>query len=73
MMRTLLGLLFAIVVAVPAFAGPLDTPGATKALTCGACHGPGGQSPSNTMPILAGISTGYFKKAIEDYATGKRP
>ena len=32
-----------------------------------------GRSPSNTMPILAGISTGYFKKAIEDYATGKRP
>jgi len=25
------------------------------------------------MPILAGMSAGYFKKAIEDYASGKRP
>jgi len=72
-MHIVFGLLFVIVAAGSAFAGPLDTPGATKALTCGACHGPGGQSPSNTMPILAGISAGYFKKAIEDYATGKRP
>ena len=54
-------------------AGPLDAPGATKALTCTACHGPGGQSPSNTMPILAGMWPVYFKKAIADYAAGKRP
>jgi cytochrome c553 len=33
----------------------------------------GGQSPSNTMPILAGMLPAYFKKAIEDYASGKRP
>jgi len=72
-MSVMLGLLMVLVAAGSAVAGPLDTPGATKALTCGACHGPGGQSPSNTMPILAGISAGYFKKAIEDYATGKRP
>ena len=72
-MRTVLALLFVVVTAGGAFAGPLDMPGATKALTCGACHGPGGQSPSNTMPILAGISAAYFKKAIEDYTTGKRP
>src|SRR5919109_3277793 len=57
----------------PVAAGPLDTPGATKSLTCTACHGPGGQSPSSTMPILAGMPPGYFKKAIEDYAAGKRP
>jgi cytochrome c553 len=57
----------------PAFAGPLDTPGATKALTCAACHGMSGLSVSSTMPILAGIQPAYFKKAIADYATGKRP
>ena len=56
-----------------AVAGPLDAPGATKALTCTACHGAGGQSPSNTMPILAGMWPVYFKKAIADYAAGKRP
>jgi cytochrome c553 len=62
-----------IVGARAATAGPLDAPGATKTLTCTACHGPGGQSPSNTMPILAGMSPAYFKRAIEDYAAGKRP
>lgn len=72
-MRTVLALLFVAVVVGPALAGPLDTPGATKALTCSACHGTGGQSPSNTMPILAGILPAYFKKAIDDYAAGKRP
>ena len=72
-MSVILALLVVLIAAGSAFAGPLDTPGATKALTCGACHGMNGRSPSNTMPILAGISTGYFKKAIEDYATGKRP
>lgn len=64
---------FVLVAAGPAWAGPLDTPGATKALTCSACHGMAGQSPSNVMPIIAGIQPAYFKKAIDDYATGKRP
>jgi len=54
-------------------AGPLDTPGATKALACSACHGFGGNSPGDTMPILAGMLPAYFKKAIQDYAEGKRP
>jgi cytochrome c553 len=60
-------------VAGAAAAGPLDVPGATKALACSACHGPGGQSPSSTMPIIAGIAPWYFKKAVEDYAAGRRP
>ncbi len=66
-------LILVVVVAGGAHAGPLDAPGATKALTCSACHGFGGNSPSDTMPILAGMSPAYFKKAIQDYATGKRP
>jgi len=72
-MSVMLGVLMVLLVAGPAFAGPLDTPGATKALTCSACHGLNGLSVSNAMPILAGIQPAYFKKAIEDYATGKRP
>src|SRR5262245_25776185 len=63
----------AMLVAGVASAGLLDDRGATKALTCAACHGQGGQSPSTTMPILAGMWPVYFKKAIEDYAAGKRP
>ncbi len=59
--------------AAAAAAGPLDVPGATKALACSACHGSGGQSPSSTIPIIAGLAPWYFKKAVEDYATGRRP
>jgi cytochrome c553 len=47
-------------------------PGYVKAVTCSACHGFGGNSRVEAVPILAGMSPGYFKKAIEDYATGKR-
>lgn len=72
-MSVMLGLLLVLIAAGSSFAGPLDAPGATKALTCSACHGLNGLSVSNTMPILAGILPAYFKKAIEDYATGKRP
>ena len=56
----------------PAAAGPLDQPGYVKAMTCSACHGAAGNSRSDAVPILAGLSPVYFKKAIEDYATGKR-
>ncbi|MBI2364143.1 MAG: c-type cytochrome [Deltaproteobacteria bacterium] len=58
--------------AFAAGAGPLDSPGAQKSLVCSACHGFAGNSPGNTMPILAGINAAYFKKAIKDYAEGKR-
>ncbi|MBI4528479.1 MAG: c-type cytochrome [Deltaproteobacteria bacterium] len=53
-------------------AGPLDTPGAPQVLACSACHGLGGNSPGNTVPILAGMAPEYFKKAIQEYAEGKR-
>ena len=57
----------------PATAGPLDHPGAAKSLTCAACHGAAGNSRSTTMPILASMPAGYFKKQIEAYAAGRRP
>jgi cytochrome c553 len=57
----------------PLAAGPSDHPGFAKAMTCSACHGAGGNSRSAAVPILAGVSPAYFKKAIEDYAAGKRP
>jgi cytochrome c553 len=65
------GVLFAA--AIPVAAGPLDGPGAQKALVCSACHGFAGQSRGDTIPILAGIDPAYFKKAIADYASGRRP
>jgi len=75
-MRTLVTIValgwLAAVAAPAAQAGPLDTPGYAKAVTCSACHGANGNSRSDSMPILAGINAAYFKKTIEDYAAGRR-
>jgi cytochrome c553 len=65
--------LLVVVLAAPASAGPLDHPGYVKAATCSACHGFAGNSRSSTMPILAGMNPAYLKKALQDYAAGKRP
>jgi cytochrome c553 len=62
-----------VLVAGAAVAGPLDHPGYVKSATCSACHGFAGASQSDSMPILAGQDAGYLKKALEDYAAGKRP
>ena len=67
------GLLLLLVVTGRAAAGPLDAPGYTKAFSCSACHGFAGASPSDTVPVLAGMPPWYLKKAIQDYAAGKRP
>jgi cytochrome c553 len=63
----------ALAVAGPAVAGPLDTPGFTKAFSCSACHGRAGASRSDAVPVLAGMPAWYMKKAVEDYASGRRP
>jgi len=78
-MLTSLLISFALIIAALTFApfnvaaGPLDSPGAQKALVCSACHGFAGNSPGNTVPIIAGMAPNYFKKAIKDYSEGKRP
>src|SRR5437867_11022183 len=72
-MQVVIGIALVLAAASVAGAGPLDSPGAMKALNCSACHGFGGQSAVDTMPILAGLWPEYFKKAIADYAAGKRP
>ena len=68
----LLVLLLLALTAAPVSAGPLDHPGYSKAFTCSACHGFAGNSKSATMPILAGMNASYMKKALQDYASGKR-
>ena len=67
------GLVVGLALAGLAAAGPLDTPGYAKAFTCSACHGFGGNSQADAMPILAAMPPAYFKKAIQDYAAGRRP
>ena len=59
--------------AIPVAAGPNDAPGFTKAFSCSACHGPAGAARSDAVPILSGMPACYLKKAIDDYATGRRP
>jgi len=65
-------LVLVLVLAGPAAAGPLDAPGYAKAFTCSACHGFAGNSKAETVPILAGMPPAYLKKALQDYASGKR-
>ena len=45
-----------------AAAGPLDSPGAQKAMVCSACHGFAGNSPGNTVPIIAGMAPTISRK-----------
>src|SRR5438105_12176487 len=59
--------------AAPATAGPVDTPGFTSAFSCSACHGRAGATRADAVPILAGMPAWYLKKAIDDYAAGRRP
>jgi cytochrome c553 len=66
-------LLLLLLLVNAADAGPLDAPGYDKAFTCSACHGFAGNSPSDSVPVLAGMAPTYFKKALQDYAGGVRP
>src|SRR5262249_44034595 len=54
-------------------AGPLDDPAVPKVITGSACHGAHGNSKVDMMPIIAGLDPAYFKRQIDNYATGKRP
>ncbi|MEK7701598.1 MAG: c-type cytochrome [candidate division NC10 bacterium] len=68
----LAGLALMLAAAAPASAGPKDS-GYAKAFSCSACHGWDGASRTDTVPVLAGMQAWYLKKAIQDYASGKRP
>jgi cytochrome c553 len=69
----LAALVAVVTAAAPATAGPADTPGFSKAFSCSACHGGAGASRADAVPVLAGMPAWYFKKAIDDYAAGRRP
>src|SRR5947208_7379168 len=66
-------LAIALAAGAPATAGPVDTPGFTQAFSCSACHGRAGASRAEAVPILAGMPAWYLKKAMDDYAAGRRP
>ena len=54
-------------------AGPLDEPGFAKSITCAACHGQAGNSRSDFMPIIAGMTRPTSRSRSRTMPAGKRP
>ena len=46
--------------------------GATKAVTCQACHGANGNSTNPEWPSLAGIGADYIAEQLKNFKDGKR-
>lgn len=46
--------------------------GQAKAVVCGACHGPDGNSAAPEWPSLAGQSVEYLVKQLHDFQAGRR-
>jgi cytochrome c553 len=46
--------------------------GATKAVTCGACHGANGNSTNPEWPSLAGLGADYISEQLYNFKSGKR-
>jgi cytochrome c553 len=46
--------------------------GATKAVTCQACHGANGNSTNPEWPSLAGIGGDYIAEQLKNFKDGKR-
>jgi cytochrome c553 len=59
-------LLFPLVAQADAMAGK------RKAAICAACHGADGNSPSGTVPILAGQTARYIYLQLKDFKEGQR-
>lgn len=67
----------ALVLCAAALAGPAAAAGdpargAEKSLSCQACHGPDGNSPAPTFPILAGQHEDYLLRSMQAYRDGGR-
>jgi cytochrome c553 len=51
--------------------GNIDA-GKAKSITCTACHGEDGNSPSNLYPKLAGQHSSYLEKQLQQFKSGER-
>src|SRR6266446_4628901 len=72
-MQVVIGIALVLAAASVAGAGPLDTPGAMKALNCSACHGPDGRGDrAKLIPDLAGQPPGYLKNQMMLFREDKR-
>lgn len=62
----------ALVVAGNAAAAGDAEAGKSKAATCAACHGPGGNSTNPLWPKLAGQHAAYLEKQMKAFKSGER-
>ena len=61
-----------IALSSPALAAGDVARGKNKSTTCQACHGPDGNSPVPTFPIIAGQHRDYLLQSMRSYKTGDR-
>jgi len=59
-------------ISVSAFPDGSVEAGATKAVTCQACHGGNGNSTNPEWPSLAGIGADYIAEQLKNFKDGKR-
>jgi cytochrome c553 len=72
-MKSLLAIVLAASVSLPALAAGNPESGKQKSQTCAACHGPSGNQPTTPdFPRLAGQHPDYLLKALHDYKSGAR-
>ncbi len=62
----------ALLVCAHAQAGGDAAAGKSKAASCGACHGPDGNSTNPLWPKLAGQHAPYLVKQLKAYKSGER-
>jgi cytochrome c553 len=60
------------ILAATAFAAGDSAAGKTKAASCGACHGPDGNSTNPMWPKLAGQHSAYLIKQLKAFKSGER-
>src|SRR6202795_3603054 len=64
--------IFSTFVTTSALPAPSVEGGATKAVTCQACHGANGNSTNPEWPSLAGLGADYIAEQLKNFKDGKR-
>ena len=68
----LAALLSSVIVSTSALPAGNVEAGATKSVTCQACHGANGNSINPEWPSLAGVGADYIAEQLKNFKTGKR-
>lgn len=67
-----LSLLFTTLVSADGLVDGSSEAGAAKAIVCGACHGPGGNSVNPAWPSIAGQHAAYIVQQLKAFKSGAR-